>query len=229
MNVTKKCVLTMLVLSLVLPSCAPDVSTTPTPQQEEEAEVPTVTPTSELPTIIPEPTVTPSPTSTPSPIPTPTSLPEDVRESILQTYKVMLFVQFNTNLLNETAIKVNTGELAGFESFGALLAVASMVNAVEEAIEEFEPDEMLSDYWRKAEDVHDRTKELVSKWFNQEIYSDDVLEEIDDLLIDIENTLSQVDRDLAEAYGFEQAELKAVRDEMLASLEDIFATPTPVP
>ena len=107
--------------------------------------IPTETSTPMPPTLTASPTFTPTPsatyTITPSPTSTatPTSLPEELRNALFQTYKVMLFTHLDVELLKQVASRVNKKELTGFDSFGALLAVATLINTVDEAIPQTQP------------------------------------------------------------------------------------------
>ena len=82
------------------------------------------------PTALPIATQSPTPTFTP----TATVIPEALKEEILQAYKVLLFIQIDANLLNETMTRVQSSKSGGFNSLGALIATAASVQAVDESI-----------------------------------------------------------------------------------------------
>lgn len=217
------------IIALILSACSVGQATNVLPSATIES---VVTSTSiPISTFTVMPTETSMPTNTPelSPTLTPTQLPDLLKNEILQAYKILLFVQINANLLKETAIRVNSGELSGFESFGTVVAVASLVNAVDEAIAENTPPKQLQIQWDKALDIHSQTKDILSRWFNKEIDSSVVLTEIEGPVIEIEDILSSVDKELSKMYGFDLDELQKVRDEAIVSINQIFNTPTPTP
>ena len=180
-------------------------------------------------TLTPLPTDTPIPTTTPTPLPThtPTPLPTEVQGQLLQTYKFLVFIELNVNLLNETATRVNSGELSGPSSFGTILALSIVVNAVEEGIPDIVPLEDLKPYWEDALAVHAGTKDILSRWLNDEIDSAKVMEEIGPFIEQIDKINSDAEHTLSKEYGFDSAELASTRDGVMQSIGELFATPTP--
>ncbi len=184
-----------------------------------------------LSTFTPLPTSTSQPTNTATPVATvtPTAIPDALKNSILQAYKLLILIQIDTNLLQETATRVNTGELSGFQSLGAVIALAALVNAVDQAIPEIQAPEQIKPQWDEAIVVHNQTKDILARWFNKDIDSSAVLDEVKPLITGIENTLSSVDNTLSKMYGFDPNELQKVRDDAIASVNEIWNTPTPTP
>lgn len=171
--------------------------------------------------------LTPTEIILPESTPTLTSIPDEIREAILQAYKVLLFIQVNTNLLEETAAKVNAGELTGFDSFGALVAVMAFIKGVDDFIPQITPPDLIKSYWDQAVFIHKEIKGLGGRWFEKEIDSTIVLEEIQPYLLQIDRIMTDLDNDLASHYGFEAKELQQIREEAIQSVNEVFVTPTP--
>jgi hypothetical protein len=184
--------------------------------------IPTATATS-TPTATFTPTVTPKPSSTS----TPTALPEALKNEILQAYKILLFIEVDTNMLSETASRVKSGEISGLDGFGTTLALAMLVEGVDQAIAETTPPEFLQKPWDRALEIHEQTKDILSRWFNDEIDSSIVLDEIEDPLGEIEKIMSGVEEELASRYGIDPDEMREFREDTIESMNEIFNTPTP--
>jgi hypothetical protein len=136
----------------------------------------------------------------------------------------------NAEMLAETAVRVQTGELEGFESFGTLLVLAAIIEAVDESLPELEPMPELKGLWEEMLVVHERTKEVLSAWYDDEIDSTQVIAEVEPLLADAESALEDAERTLAREYGLPTDELKAVRQELVREMRDIVAgVATPAP
>jgi hypothetical protein len=217
------------ILTLALSACNSSPTPTQTVLSQQPATVEKSTPLPVSSTEAPKLTPTTALTDTPSPSATPTPLPDDMREAIMQTYKGMLLVQLNANFLKETASKVNKGELGGFESLGAVIAVAALISGTQQAFEVIQPPEILTTDWQQAQKVHEATKDILIRWLDKDIDSGDVLNEIAGPLNEIEAALSSADHELSIRYGIDEAELRSERAAVMTSVGEIFATPTAIP
>ena len=217
-------------LLVTLAACSP-AAATPSQPITLPTNVPTQTPVPASPTPTPPPTDTPTPppTATPQPTPTATPLSDELRTEVINAYKIMLLIQIDANLINETAARVNSGELTGFDSLGALIAVAALVSVVDKAIPETEVPSLLQPFWDQVLPVHDQCKDIVARWFNKEITSTDVLAEMEPLLAAIDTILDETDQTLATEYGFDPQELQDQRDEAIQQINAALNTPTPAP
>jgi hypothetical protein len=213
----KKSVLIFLII--LITSCTPLSSS------------PKVTPTNTpiFPTATPSPSLTPTLTHTPQPTPTLTPIPAEEKEAVIQAYRIMLFIQIGANLLKNTATKVVTGELTGFDSFGAIIALSAFVNAVEEAIPQTKVPSIITSYWDQVLPVHTAIKDILSRWVNKEIDSNIVVKEIDPYLKQIEKIMDSMEKKLASSYGFDAKEMNKTREEAIQSMDAIFSTSTPTP
>lgn len=229
----KTCLILLAFLSVfVFTACAPQ-SPVVSPSTTPDLVLTEILPTQTLPHPMNTPTPSPVPTQTPTPtaIPTATmvSLSEEEQDQLLTTYKAMLLVQINTSLLEETASQIQSGELSGFEAWGAGIVVAAMVSGAEEEFAGFQPSSLLSDQWQAAEGIHKQIANIVARWFEDEIDSSEVLDEMESLTKNLDTALSRAESILADRYGIDPNELRATRDEMKATIADVFATPTAIP
>lgn len=228
MKSPQRFLIVLVILVLAITACR---SAAPTSTPENTDEPPAATTTAPQPEAGPSESADPSPTTPPTAAPTPAviELPEAEREQLLSTYKALLLVQINTGLLEDTARKIESGELSGFENFGAVLVTAAMLGASEEAFKELEPSDILKEHWLAAKAIHDQTRELMGRWVDEEINASDVLSEIEEPLVEIETIMTRAESELAERYGIDSSEMKAAREEIMTKMEDIFATPTAIP
>ncbi len=195
--------------------------------------------TARAPDSVPAPATAPAPTNTPAPSVEPTiaptateppaSLTDSSKEEALDTYKLLVAIQAEVNLLDETARRVASGELEGTDSFSSVMAVALIIQAVDEGIAEYAPPAIVKPSWEAAVSIHQTTRSLVTSWFNQEINADAVISEIASPLADIDAVLSDVDDLLETVYALDRAELDGLRDELVRGMRDILNTPTPPP
>ncbi|PKO08037.1 MAG: hypothetical protein CVU40_17485 [Chloroflexi bacterium HGW-Chloroflexi-2] len=211
-------------LILLITACSPGSLVEPTLLPTEILPTATFTPTN-TPTITPTPTATatPEPTLTPTPLP----LTEEELNSLRQAYQILLFIQIDSNMLEETATKVNNGELAGFEALGALLGLATIIDEVNKGIAVTTPLPFLKPYWEDALMIHEETKTLLGDWFNKKIDSSIVMEKTPALNASIEKIMVDLEKELSGINGIDAEELKKVRDEAIQSIGEIFETSTP--
>ncbi|MFC1996971.1 hypothetical protein ACFLXI_05110 [Chloroflexota bacterium] len=158
-----------------------------------------------------------------------TPYPEALKNEIFQIYKILLFVQIDANLLKETASRVKSGELEGFESLGVIIAMSALIQALDELIAETTPPDILKSEWDQAIEIHRQTREILKRWWDKEINSTNVLDEISAPLDEIETLMGDIDKELSNNFHFDPAELKQVRDDAIESINVIFETPTPTP
>ncbi len=186
--------------------------------------------TARAPDSVPAPATAPAPTNTPAPSVEPTiaptateppaSLTDSSKEEALDTYKLLVAIQAEVNLLDETARRVASGELEGTDSFSSVMAVALIIQAVDEGIAEYAPPAIVKPSWEAAVSIHQTTRSLVTSWFNQEINADAVISEIASPLADIDAVLSD-GRPTGNRSAHQIAELDGLRDELPGGMRDI--------
>lgn len=165
-------------------------------------------------------TATVAPELPSTPIATP--LPEQLSEQIEQTYTILVLIEANAELLNESALRVQSGQLDGFEGLGAVFAVAALIAAVDESIPQTVPPDPLRSAWNGATVVHQQTKDLAGRWLDKQVDSAQVVAEIEPLLTSIGEILTQAEAALGTEYGFDSDMLTREREDTIDSLPDVF-------
>lgn len=195
----------------------PTFTNTPKPTSSETSE-----PT-ETATLTSTPTETPTPTAsaTWTLTPTPTPIPEELRKDILNAYRTMVVIHVNSELLGETADRVQSGELSGIEEAMIILVLSGLIQAVENALPEFVPPEALSVYWANVVAVHEQTQDVMRRWLTQEILSPQVVGEMESVLALAENTLAAAEAGLAQGFGFDSILLTEQRQEVLRFVDEL--------
>lgn len=141
-----------------------------------------------------------------------------------QTYKALVLVQATAELLSETAKRVQSGELEGFESFGSLIAIGAIASGIDESLPQITPPDYLASDVRAAISLNDDIQALLSRWFDSEIDSTVVLEEIDPLLIEIDSLLTEAEEKLARESDLDAETLERTRQEAMESISEVFET-----
>ena len=233
----------LITLAIVLSACSR--ASTEVSAPAEEAALPGASPTGAAPppteapptdTRVPPtdtpvpPTETPAPTATgtPTATPTPTALSEALKERIMRTYGLITLIQLDAEGANEIAEGLASGELGSLQAGIMRLAMATVIGSVEELIPEFDPPAELADVWEDALEVHEATKDVLRRWFNEEIDSKVVLEEMESILEDAEEAALDAGEAIEDAWPIAAEELGAMRDEVLQEFEELFS-PTPAP
>jgi hypothetical protein len=169
---------------------------------------------------------TPSPTITiavdPTAEPTRTPLSSASLEQIEETYKALVLVQATAEVLNETAKRVQSGELEGFESFGALIAVGAVAAAVTEFLPQVSPPDYLVSEVRAARSLNDDVRTLLGRWFDREINSATVLEEMVPLLTEVDSIIQGAEEKLAREAGLSAQSLTQARQDAMAAVSEVF-------
>jgi len=213
---------------------SPRSANTPTPESANTPR-PTFTNTPEpTSTDTPEPTETATLTSTPTETPTPTAsatwtltptatpIPEELARNTLNEYRTMVVIQVNSELLSETADRVQSGELSGIEQAMIILVLSTLIQEVETALPVLVTTEALSVYWRDVVAVHEQTKDIMRRWVTQEILSPRVVGEMESVLTLAEETLAAAEAGLAQDFGFGPILLAEQREEVLGYVDDLF-------
>ena len=227
---------------------APTATSEPTQAAKPaEATQPTATsrPTEPKSTETPKPTATFTPTQTPKPTdtaapptdtptltitltPTPQPIPAEMLTQITTTYMIMIMAQMNTEMVAEMARRVASGELSGFDSLGAMIAVSAFIGAVLEAMPSKTPPAFWQPYWDEVEAIHSAVAGLVKRWWDKEIDSGEVLKQIGPLKESLVSALSAAEERLAQEYDVADARESAqVREEAMSAVQGIFPTTAP--
>jgi hypothetical protein len=216
----KPIIVLLAILILFLSACSPAAATPVVSVTPENTSTPTVTST-------PRPTNTPQPTPTPVDTSTPTPMPEDVIASIQHNYAAFILAQTEAVLLNETADRVNTGKLTGFDSLGAVIAAGMLSKVVDESLPQVVQLDALKDNWAEIMSNHAKTRALLTKWLNKEIDSGAVVQGMTPILAAIDATMKNAEEVLSRQYGISRDALAKIREDAKKSLADAFSTKTP--
>jgi hypothetical protein len=179
-------------------------------QQETQVHAPSSTRTSE-----------PSRTPIPSPSATNTIMPSEIAEAALHSYIVILSIQINAELVDEVARRIQSGELTGYDRYGAMLAVSALIEEVHRLFPEVAAPDPLSEPWNTMLDVHERTREIIRAWFNDEINTGEVLQTIAPIIDEADNVLLETQQIMSDTFEFEPAALTRERSRILDSLPKI--------
>jgi hypothetical protein len=138
---------------------------------------PTVTPTAtvpaatSLPTAVPA-TATPAITATRAPVVSETLLPPSATpeasparpsDALLRAYRLMISMQVNAVLFNETATRVAAGELDTEDLAVAFVALTALTQAVDEDLPGFVPPAELAEPWETALAAHNEVKSIAGR------------------------------------------------------------------
>jgi hypothetical protein len=152
------------------------------------------------------------------------------QEQILETWKVLAFVQLEAKLLKEIGMRVEDGSIEGDDVFSTLIALGALVEGVESSLPEIEPLPTLQSQWDAALETHAQTQDIVARWFDREIEAEQALTEIEPALTDAEALLEEAEAVLAESYDIAPEDMEATREGMYQQVSGvIFAALTPTP
>lgn len=144
--------------------------------------------------------------------------PEEARAK-WQSPLVISALNFGTcTAATETAKKVQSGQIDGFEAWGELLGAGIMIQAVGEGLAEAEPAEDQANLFAQFQRDLDAFKAVIGPWLNEETTAVDVLANIDAVCADMEKTFEEV-VEAAEDDGLPPEEMENILDEMSAAME----------
>lgn len=173
-----------------------------------------------IPTAPPSNTPEPEPTSTPMP-PTPTLAdPSSIPEDVSKNYLALLTLNITAILLEETAESIQSGDSEGIEAFASLITIAALLDPLGEALDQPPATLVLEKAWEDAKRILEAEISITARWFNDEIDSAIVLEELPGLLDEVNDMLQKAERALADEYNIDRSKFEDFREE---SMEDLRA------
>jgi hypothetical protein len=95
-------------------------------------------------------------------------------KSVVQAYLNLAILQIVTLTLENTAEQIQAGEVNGIEGTSFLLGLGTLLQVVDENVQQAPPVEGLSPAWDKARIASPIIKSIVSRWLDNEISSADV-------------------------------------------------------
>lgn len=185
-------------------------------------------PTANLVTATPSGTSIPQVTQIPTESPSQTALPDEVRSSLLQTHEVVVMIQFDAEATAGTARQIIAGNIPQSEVPQSVLAISGLADGTEWILPFIIPPVRLQSEWEEALAIHAHTRELLGMWANGTINASQVLNEIQDDLVSISQTVEEVEGILVGEYGFEMQSLIQAREDALAGMRgslEVTATP----
>lgn len=208
-----------ILLILLITACTPGGNLHPSQADNMDAVI--------APTVLASETLVPTPSATFTPAPTATAtlipLTGEELDRLNQVYRILVFIQVDMSMLEEIAEKVQAGELVGIESLGALMVLATVLNEVDNALQEVSPPELLQEPWETALQIHEETKQMITDWVNQHEDSTSILAATPQKMAAIEDLMNDVETILSEYYGFDQEEMRRSREAVVESVNEIFS------
>ncbi len=139
----------------------------------------------------------------------------------------MIAMQLAAGMLYQTADDLAKGNISSIEASVMLLAIAQWIQGIENAIPTTQPPFFLQGSWQQIQKPYSQMKQIFKDWFYNDITSKEVLQQLPPVLESMEQILNNAERTLAFQYRFPKEELTAQRQEIMRSIPDMFATPTP--
>jgi hypothetical protein len=172
-----------------------------------------------------EPSRTPRPS--PSPSPTNTAIPPEIIDAAKQSYLAMLSIQINAGLVDEVAERIQYGEFTGYDRYGAMLAVAALIEGAHRSAPQIAPPVSLSGPWDKMQDVHRQTKEIIRAWFNDEINTGEVRTGVAPIINEADNALLEAEQIMSNTFNFDPDTFMHERERILGALPTILEPRVP--
>ena len=145
-----------------------------------------------------------------------------------QGYTTLVMLQAGAEILVQTVTKLEADEIDDADAFGAIIVIAALMEAVDQALAEPAPDPALDEAWELAREATESLESVVTRYFEDEITAEALSEEIAVVNEQIEAALVAAETELAEEAGMSQEELTRIRQDAIQELRDeLFATPTP--
>lgn len=221
------------VFCLVL-GCRGEPTPPPTPEPTAPpaaTSTPTLAPTATTPpTATATPTPIPTATWTPSPVATATSTPTtaELDKEHASLYLLFVLIQGNAEALHEVARARAAGEIDSFQAGMLRLVIIQLIDTADKAIVKTTPPKGLDHAWELAVATHEDTKAIIKQWFNQEIVSGQVAEELGPVLDRAEDAARSAEQWMVRAFDVTAVELRTMREDYLNDIREILsATPTP--
>ncbi|KAA3646217.1 MAG: hypothetical protein DWQ07_08315 [Chloroflexi bacterium] len=163
-------------------------------------------------------------TDTPTPEPSEVVYTEEELATVLQNYKVFVFSNLSATLLKETAEGVQSEAISSADGFAVALLVGALTKAADEAYDQSAQADIFVPHWEEMQVANKKINDLVLRWFDKEIDSTEVLDEVQSILETYAFILSVVEIQMQEQYGYTSDQLAALRqqtsDEMGEALQN---------
>jgi hypothetical protein len=222
----KRLLVTILVLALLAGGCSGGTGTTtasPTATVAPDV-IPEPTPTSlptSMPTHMPPSTSTPTPTPTPTLTPTPT--PSISAEELQEKWRIPLYATALTVVsyegLFETAEQLQAGELDSWGALGQLLGAGIVLSSTRGLIAQWDPAPDQADYQVAMQECVNSAGEVIGRWFDSEISSEDVPGLIQEDYDACQELMEEIMRAMQDD-GLARDDIEAMLDELAEQMEE---------
>lgn len=189
---------------------------------------PSLTPSLTLtPSTTPSPTNTPTPTSTfthtptltETPTPTPALSVEELRQKWGIPIGVSTITLASCEGLFETATKLQAGEISSLDAGAERFAAVIFFDAGLEVFEEWQPRSDQEDIYNELGNNIEAFRDILVRWFDDEIASDEVVILLTDLCPTIEISMTDVFT-RANMDGLPDGEIEKILDEIVDALDE---------
>jgi tetratricopeptide (TPR) repeat protein len=174
-----------------------------------------------LPEGVPTPTSAPEKATTLG-TPENTPIPTEVSGQIMQAYGTMVFIQMNATLLDTAATRAQAGNMNDDQKAGFIHFTSNFFQEVESQIAQSVVPSVMDTDWKKALDIHDKTKDIYTRWINQDIEPTQVTVELAPLLSELAVSIQNTQKILSEEYGFDINELIQIQQDTSENVDKIF-------
>lgn len=165
------------------------------------------------------------PTSTSTPKNTPIS--QEEKDKLIHIYKIMYIIDLNANMLKQTATTFKTNELSEPEAFAAVLFMGMIAQSIDEVIVEISVPDVFISFWNQVISSHYKTKDLLSKWYNNKVSEIYITEQVKPTIISIEEALTGFEDIFSRVYGLDNENLIKTREESIQEFNETILTPNP--
>jgi hypothetical protein len=133
--------------------------------------------------------------------------------------------------VNELAQSLESGDLAETDRGVASFAVMAFISSAEENTAQVSPPDALSAQWDRMLVVHEHTKDAFARWYEEEIDSAELVDEMRPILEDAEAIALDAENVLGKEYGVDSELMTEQRNEAMEMVNDVFevldTTPSP--
>jgi hypothetical protein len=143
-------------------------------------------------------------------------------EDSLRAYRVMITMQVNAALAHETAHQAAIGRLAPDERPVAALALAGLMQTVDEAAPNVSPPAALAGPWQQASDAHEQVRAIAGRWLLGVATAAQAEAELAAVLEQLEQALLAADQAMADEYGLQAGMLSEYRQRIVAATARVY-------
>ena len=213
----------LLLILLLTQACTESKSIESTFSAQTATPFSTQTPTK---TIIPSATITLTKTITSTQIPSPTrtAIPEDLKQQIRTYYNLMLITQIHSELVTEAANRVINENFPVEDAFQNIndSGYGITPEVLEDRIQQLTSENItipgsLAEDWSTIKDAQNSASDVLSRWMEKDITSDQVLVEMDPIKALIEETIVNVEEIIGQIWDMDSDQLTKERQNHVLS------------